>query len=67
MLYYIDRSNQQRGLIMNTNEITNNAVQERISEFHSYLNEGLSIESARTIILESTCIKAVKKYINEYK
>ncbi len=52
---------------MNTNEITNNAVQERISEFHTYLNEGMNLESAKTIILESSCIKAVKKYINEYK
>ena len=52
---------------MNTNDLTNKAVQERITEFHDYINEGLSVESAKTIILESTCIKAVKKYINEYK
>ncbi len=52
---------------MTLSEATAKKALERIEEFHQYLNEGMDIESAKEIILESTCIKAVSKYIENYE
>ena len=52
---------------MTLTETTNSKAQERIADFHYYLNEGMDVESAKKIILKSTCLNAVIKYVNNYK
>lgn len=40
-------------------------IQERINDFHYYINE-LGLEKAKRIILESTAYKSVINYVNNY-
>ena len=41
-------------------------TEEQIKDFHEYLSEGWSIKSAAKKIKDSTCLVAVKKYIDNY-
>lgn len=47
-------------------EALNSKVQERISEFHEYIEMGMKVESAKRLILNDTCLKAVITYVKNY-
>ena len=51
---------------MTSTEAINNKVQERIAEFHDFIEMGMSVESAKKLILEDTCLKAVIEYVKGY-
>jgi hypothetical protein len=52
---------------MTLTEATNQKAEQRIADFNEMIMNGWTVESAKKYMLESTCIKAVIKYINEYK
>ena len=65
-----DRSNDRetgKGYEMTLTEATNQEAEQRIADFNEMIMNGWTVESAKKYMLESTCIKAVIKYINEYK
>lgn len=51
---------------MNLQELTDKAIKEGIEEFHCYVKE-IGTEQAKKIILENTCLKQVKKYVENYQ
>ncbi len=52
---------------MTLTEATNQKAEQRIADFNEMIMNGWTVESAKKYMLESTCIKAVIKYVNEYK
>ena len=52
---------------MSLTETTNSKVSERIADFHEYIKMVMSVDSAKKMILEDTCLNAVIEYINNFK
>ena len=51
---------------MSLQEITEKRIQEAIAAFHYYAKE-ISIDYAKKRTLETTCLKAVIKYVEDYE
>ena len=47
-------------------KLVSEKVKERIKEFHDYLENGMPVAKAKKIILYTTTLKDVQKYIENY-
>ena len=47
-------------------KLVSEKVKERIKEFHDYLENGMPVAKAKKIILDTTTLKDVQKYIENY-